>query len=89
MRGVWCGRALAGLGRAPSDPPVTVQARAYLAQAGAWWAALHRHMLRALWTSGHRGEGARRLAVCVIVDLAVALVGLFVVGMIVSPVLGI
>jgi hypothetical protein len=73
----------------PSDPPVTAQARAYLSQAGAWWAALHRHMLRALWTSGHRGEGARRLAVCAVVDLAVALVGLFVVGMIVSPVLGI
>ena len=46
-------------------------------------------MLRALWTSGHRGEGARRLAVCVVVDLAVAVVGLFIVAMIVSPVLGI
>ncbi len=71
------------------SPPVGVQTRAYLAQAGAWWAALHRHMLRALWTSGHRVEGVRRLAACVVVDLVLALIGLFVVGMIVSPVLGI
>ena len=46
-------------------------------------------MMRSLWTSGHRSEGARRLAVCVAVDLLLALVALFVVGMIVSPVLGI
>ncbi len=70
-------------------PTVTVQARAHLAEAGVWWAALHRHMMRSLWTSGHRIEGARRLAACVAVDLALALVALFVVGMIVSPVLGI
>jgi hypothetical protein len=46
-------------------------------------------MMRSLWTSGHRGDGARRLAACVAVDLGLALVALFVVGMIVSPVLGI
>ena len=54
---------------------------------GGWPA--HRHTLRALWTAGHRGDGVRQLAVCVLVDLAVAVVGLFVVAMIVSPVLGI
>ncbi len=69
--------------------PVSVQARAHLAEAGVWWAALHRQMMRSLWTSGHRSEGARRLAICVGVDLVLALVALFVVGMIVSPVLGI
>jgi hypothetical protein len=68
---------------------VTAQARAHLAEAGVWWAALHRQMMRSLWTSGHRTEGARRLAACVAVDLALALIALFVVGMIVSPVLGI
>jgi hypothetical protein len=68
---------------------VTVQARAHLAEAGVWWAALHRQMMRSLLTAGHRGVGARRLAACVAVDLALALAALFVVGMIVSPVLGI
>jgi hypothetical protein len=46
-------------------------------------------MLQALWSAGHRGNAARALAVCVAVDVVVALVGLFVVAMIVSPVLGI
>ena len=68
---------------------MSTQARAHLAEAGVWWAALHREMMRSLWTSGHRIEGARRLAVCAAVDLVLALVALFVVGMIVSPVLGI
>jgi hypothetical protein len=78
------------VGRPPAaTSPVTAQARAHLAEAGVWWAALHRQMMRSLWTSGHRGEGARRLAACLAVDLALALVALFVVGMIVSPVLGI
>jgi hypothetical protein len=68
---------------------ITAQAGAYLHEAAAWWVAVHRHTLQALWTAGQRGDGLRRLAVCILVDLAVALVGLFVVGMIVSPVLGI
>jgi hypothetical protein len=82
-----------GFSPAPAGPaataPVTVQARAQLAEAGAWWAGLHRQMMRSLWASGHRTEGARRLALCVAVDLVLALIALFVVGMIVSPVLGI
>jgi hypothetical protein len=50
---------------------------------------LHRATLRALWTSGHRGEGARHLAICAGLDFVVGLVGLFVVAMIVAPILGI
>jgi hypothetical protein len=50
---------------------------------------MHRHTLLALWTSGHRRDGARQLAVCAAVDFVAALVGLFVVAMIVAPVLGI
>jgi hypothetical protein len=46
-------------------------------------------MLSLLWRSGHRRNGVRRLAWCVVVDFATALVGLFVVAMIVAPVLGI
>jgi hypothetical protein len=76
--------APAGAG-APVSPP----ARAYVAQAAAWWVALHRATLHALWTPGHRGEGARHLAVCAGLDFVVALVALFVVAMIVAPVLGI
>jgi hypothetical protein len=58
-------------------------------QASSWWAAFHRHTILALWTAGHRGQGLRHLALCVLLDVMVALVGLFVVGMIVSPILGI
>jgi hypothetical protein len=60
-----------------------------VAQAVAWWVALHRATLHALWTSGHRRDGARHLAMCVGLDFVVALVALFVVAMIVAPVLGI
>jgi hypothetical protein len=79
----------AGYGTAPAGAAVGAQARAYVAQAAAWWLALHRATLHALWSAGHRGDGARHLAVCAAVDVVVALVGLFVVAMIVAPVLGI
>jgi hypothetical protein len=79
------GAAMGPAGSAPAATPV----RAYLAQAVAWWLAMHRHTLSALWAAGHRRDGARYLAVCAAVDFVVALVGLFVVAMIVSPVLGI
>jgi hypothetical protein len=72
-----------------SSSAVSPQARAYVAQAAAWWVALHRATLHALWTPGHRGEGARHLAVCAGLDFVVALVALFAVAMIVAPVLGI
>ena len=68
---------------------ISAQAWAYLMQASSWWAAFHRHTILALWTAGHRGQGLRHLALCVLLDVMVALVGLFVVGMIVSPILGI
>jgi hypothetical protein len=45
--------------------------------------------MHALWTSGQRREGARHLVLCAAVDVVAALVGLFVVAMIVAPVLGI
>jgi hypothetical protein len=60
-----------------------------VAQAAAWWVALHRATMHALWTAGQRRDGARHLAVCAAVDLVAVLVGLFVVAMIVAPVLGI
>jgi hypothetical protein len=81
--------AAAPAGAPAGGPPVGAQARAHVAQAAAWWMALHQHMVWALWTSGHRRDGARHLAVCAAVDFVVALVGLFVVGLIVAPVLGI
>jgi hypothetical protein len=68
---------------------VLAQALTYLAQAAAWLVALHRHTARALWTSGRRAHGLRQLALCTVLDVVVALVGLFVVAMIVAPVLGI
>jgi hypothetical protein len=66
-----------------------VPARVYVVQAVAWWVALHRATLHALSTTGHRREGTRHLAICAGLDFVVALVGLFVVAMIVAPVLGI
>jgi hypothetical protein len=73
----------------PSGIGVGAQARAYLGQAVAWWVALHAATMHALWTSGQRREGARHLVLCAAVDFVAALVGLFVVAMIVAPVLGI
>jgi hypothetical protein len=77
------------MGAAPGGAAVGAQVKMFVAQAAAWWVALHRATLHALWTPGHRGDGARHLAVCAGLDFAVALVGLFVVAMIVAPVLGI
>jgi hypothetical protein len=68
---------------------IAAQGWAYLVQAAAWWAAFHRRTARALLTSGRRADGLRHVALCALLDLAVALVALFVVAMIVSPVLGI
>jgi hypothetical protein len=68
---------------------VAAQGWAYAVQAVAWWAAFHRHTARALWAPGHRADGVRHLGLCFVVDLVAAVVGLFVVAMIVSPVLGI
>jgi hypothetical protein len=81
------GAAAAGLAQAP---PISVsrQAGVYLAQAVAWWLALHRRTGRDLWTSGRRGSGARRVLACVAVDLLVLFIGLFLVAMIVAPILG-
>jgi hypothetical protein len=62
---------------------------AQVRRAAAWWLATHRDMLSLLWRSGHRRNGVRRLAWCAVVDFAMALVGLFVVAMVVAPVLGI
>ncbi len=78
----------AGPASAPATrvaPQLATQAR----RAARWWVATHREMLSLLWRSGHRRNGVRRLAWCVVVDFATALVGLFVVAMIVAPVLGI
>jgi hypothetical protein len=74
---------------AAGGAPVAAQGWAYVVQAVAWLVAIHRHAAITLWTSGHRADGLRRLALCGAVDLVVAVVGLFVVAMIVSPVLGI
>jgi hypothetical protein len=81
--------AAAIVAASPSGTGVSGQARAYLRQAIAWWVALHRATMHALWTSGQRREGARHLVLCAAVDVVAALVGLFVVAMIVAPVLGI
>jgi hypothetical protein len=46
-------------------------------------------MARAIRTRGRRGLGLRRLAFCILLDVAVAAMALFLYGMIVSPFLGI
>ena len=81
--------AALGLGQPAPAVPVSRQARVYLAQAAAWWAALHRQTGHTLMAAGHRRDGIRRLAACVLVDFLVLLFGLFAVAMMVSPILGI
>jgi hypothetical protein len=82
----------AGSSAAASSPPATRIAPLLATQArraARWWLATHREMVGLLWRSGHRRNGVRRLAWCALVDLATALVGLFVVAMVAAPVLGI
>jgi hypothetical protein len=52
------------------------------------WAAAHRAAARQVRSAGRRARGARRLAGMVVLDMAAACVGLFVVGMVVSPWIG-
>jgi hypothetical protein len=77
-------------GRAPaSTGSVGAQGWAFLVLAVSWWLAFHRQGVLSLWTPGRRADGVRHLALCAAMDIVAALVGLFVVAMIVSPVLGI
>jgi hypothetical protein len=55
----------------------------------AWLAMLHRQTARALMGAGSRVDGVRSLLFCAAVDVLLGVVGLFLVAMLVSPVLGI
>lgn len=70
-------------------PSVARQLSEQLVAASRWWLVLHRRMARAIRTRGRRGLGLRRLAFCILLDVAVAAMALFLYGMIVSPFLGI
>ncbi len=73
----------------PAHLPLSAQAMAGLRRAFAGWKSLHRWAGSALGTPGRRSVGARRAAVCAVVDFVVACVGLLLFAMIVSPFLGI
>jgi hypothetical protein len=75
----------AGAGSTPLLPVAMAHVRRGLA----WWAMLHRQTARALIGGGSRVDGARSLLFCAAVDVLFAVVGLFLVAMLVSPVLGI
>jgi hypothetical protein len=73
----------------PGSTPLLPIAMAHLRRGLAWWAMLHRQTARALIVAGSRVDGARSLLLCAAVDVLFAVVGLFLVAMLVSPVLGI
>jgi hypothetical protein len=82
------------LGAAPltagtGSSPLLPVALAHLRRGVAWWAGLHGEMVRALLVAGNRVDGLRSLAFCAVIDVLVAVVGLFLVAMLVAPVLGI
>lgn len=58
-------------------------------RAALWWVAIHRRAISAFLTAGRRYEGFKSLVFCGIVDAGVAIVGLFIAAMVVSPVIGI
>ncbi|HUJ65670.1 MAG TPA: hypothetical protein VLX59_09050 [Acidimicrobiales bacterium] len=69
--------------------PVLPVAWAHARRGLAWWVALHRETFRALIVTGGRAYGVRSLLLCALVDFLLAVVGLFLVAMLVAPVLGI
>ena len=73
----------------PGFSPLLPVAMAHLKRGLEWWTALHRQTVRALVGAGNRADGVRSLAFCALIDLLFAVVGLFLVAMLVSPVLGI
>lgn len=81
----------AGFVSTPASAPAGIapQLAAHARRVARWWLDTHREMIGLLWRAGHRRNGVRRLAWCALVDVVGALVGLFVVAMIVAPVLGI
>jgi hypothetical protein len=60
----------------------------YLRRFLAWWLEAH-HRAVSLLMAGQRGEGIQAAAFCALVDLALAVIGLFLVGMIVAPIIGV
>ncbi len=80
----------AGAGPLGSGPsPLLPVAVAHFRRGVGWWAALHGETVRTLVGAGHRAEGLRSLAFCALIDVLFAVVGLFLVAMLVAPVLGI
>lgn len=70
-------------------PTVSSQLRLGAARAASAWVALHRAMLRALFGRGTRRRGVGRLLGCAAVDFALLVVAAGLVGMLISPWLGI
>jgi len=74
----------------PSGPgPVLPVAFGHVRRGLAWWLVLHRETFRALIVTGGRAYGMRSLLFCALVDFLFAVIGLFLVAMLVAPVLGI
>jgi hypothetical protein len=65
------------------------QVPGYLRAFLAWWLDVHHRAVSLLLTAGQRGEGVQAAAFCAGVDLVLAVIGLFLVGMIVAPIIGV
>jgi hypothetical protein len=73
----------------PGPSPLLPVAMAHLRRGLGWWTALHGETIRTLVAAGNRADGLRSLVFCALVDILFAVVGLFLVAMLVAPVLGI
>jgi hypothetical protein len=65
------------------------QVRAYLRAFLAWLVETHTRAASLLLRPGQRQDGLRAAAFCSVVDLVLFVIGLFLVGMIVAPIIGI
>ncbi|MBV9661168.1 MAG: hypothetical protein JO337_08430 [Acidimicrobiales bacterium] len=71
-----------------SGPSVWSEVRAGASRSAGWWLEVHGRMVTSSMSASRRAEGVRLAVFCGLLDLALLLVGLFVVAMVVSPVIG-
>jgi hypothetical protein len=87
-----------GVTRSGTSPPIPLglpregalrQVPTFLRRFLAWWLGEHYHAASLLIKAGHRGDGLRAAGFCAAMDLVLAVIGLFLVGMIVAPIIGV
>lgn len=74
---------------APGTVRVLPQLIAQIQRGIRWWAHLHASAFATARRPGDRSEGARAIGVCVLIDIVLLVMGVFLTAMLVAPILGI